>query len=65
MDCSSPEILSFTVPRRLWNLKRSIKARSPDSDHRRLQKWWLLEVKQTFGYLKIMGEFEEFSSEGS
>ena len=24
-----------------------------------------LEVKQTFGYLKIMGEFEEFSSEGS
>ena len=45
---SSLEILSFTLPRTLWNLRKSSKARSPDSDHGRSQKWWLLEVKQTF-----------------
>lgn len=31
---SSPETLSFTVPRTLWNLRKSSNTRSPDSDHR-------------------------------
>ena len=41
MVFSSPEILSITAPRTLWNLRKSSKARSPDSDHGRSQKWWL------------------------
>ena len=58
-SCPSPHPLRFGI------FGKSSKARSPDSDHGRSQKWWLLEVNQTFGYLKIMGRFEQLSFEGS
>ncbi len=45
MVCSSPEILSFKASRRFLNLRKSSETRSPDSNHGRSQKWWLLEVR--------------------
>ncbi len=48
MVFSSPEILSSPRPTGFWNLRKSSKARSPDSDRGGSQKWWLLEVKQTY-----------------